>query len=159
MGQDELANLILKETAREELSALQEYRRLNLEQHSSTFKWLMASLLAINSGGAIAVLNSEAVEMATKIRAGATFSAGIFFALLVGVISQRAAMKGLPPINHLIGYWLSVVHDGVRDEKIETELARNFSKSIRLAWLGQAIGWMSGFSFFAGLVLIGLGLK
>jgi len=148
----------VKLAAVEVVRQLSESRQLLLEQHSHSFKWLTASLLAINGGAALAVLSNESIESEAKVIAGAFFSIGIFLALLIGVLSQRANQLALVPLNNAMGYWLAVAQDGERFEELEEEHQRQFKPVQRLSLASQILGWLSACLFCAGIVTTGLGL-
>ena len=149
---------LLREAAKVEIAALNESRKLILEQHSHSFKWLMASLLAINGGASIAVLNAESISAHTKVLSGAFFAIGIFSALLVAVASQKISIKSLLPIQSQIGYWISVSRDGERVESTEGKLQGEMKAAIKLAWTAPLFGWISALLFVCGLGVIAMGL-
>ena len=147
-----------REAAKAEIDFLNEMRRMALEQHSHSFKWITASLLAVNGGAAISVLNTSEIAVFWKILAGAWFSAGILTALLVGVVSQKINMQSVGPIQRSIGYWIGVVADGERVESFEGTLAAEAKAAQKFAWLVPTLGWVSGLFFVIGLGTIAFGL-
>lgn len=153
---DEL-NAWNRKGALEEIDSLKLLRATSWEQHSHSFKWLTASLLALNGGGLLSIASLK-IPFDDKLIAGSSFTIGLAFALLVAVLSQRAIIAMLVPIQRQIGYWMTVVDDGVRDESFEATLNKETKSSVRLAIVGQAAGWLSALALFGGIVAAGSGL-
>ena len=141
----------LREAARAEIEFLGELRRNSFEQHTHSFRWLTASLLAINGGAAIAILNSTILSPFSLVTSGACFTGGILSALMVGVLAQRSIMASLIPIQTQIGYWIGVVSDGTRDEVKEQSFINDTAHAVRSAKIGQVAGWISAVLFVSGL--------
>lgn len=73
MSEDDVDFSFSRETA---LYNVENFGRLQdamFEQHASMFKWLLASLLAINGGGAIAVMNAANLAFDWKLCAALAF--------------------------------------------------------------------------------------
>ncbi|WP_324261586.1 hypothetical protein U4960_15935 [Altererythrobacter sp. H2] len=148
----------IKEAAKEEIESLKFMRAVAWEQHSHSFKWLVGSLLALNGGGLLAIVQATGIALIERLFGGAAFALGIACALLVAVFAQHAIMASLMPLQRQIGYWMSVVDDGVRNEQFEAELASELGKSSRLEKLGRIGGWASAACFFVGLICGGVGM-
>ena len=147
-----------REAAKGEIQVLDELRIATLTQHTEMFKWLTASLLAINGGAAISILGTLSIDAIHKVYAGSNFVAGILSALFVGVALQIVSAKGLRPIQALKGYWLAVLVDGERAVDVENELEDDVLKSLRWAWIVPALGWFSGLFFAIGLGVVAHGI-
>ena len=152
------ANEELAEVIRAEIAHLTEIRQMILEQHSHSFKWLTASLLAINGAAAVATLNTDSIPPVWKVLSGSAFAIGVLCALLVAVLAQKISIKSLVPIQRQIGYWIGVIHDGTRLEEFEAKLGSEMKETMRWGWAIPATGWVSGLFFFAGLGIIAAGL-
>jgi hypothetical protein len=117
--------------------------------------WLTASLLAINSGGALAALNvAEHFEFPTP--AALLFGIGILLALLSGVAIQGFQSKAAQPLEELLLYWRGVQISGVEDIERAVELAKPLITLNRFAFIPPTIGWFSGLAFFVGAIALGL---
>jgi hypothetical protein len=149
----------IKKCAEIEVQTLSEMRQLILDQHSSGFKWLNASLLAINGGGLISIFSSNALSLHYKRAACISLLIGILFALISGRLGQTFSLRGILPLQRWSGYWIGVSLSGSRDEEIETALAVESQNAIRWAWVGQACGWASVGTFVVAAIFAGLGLK
>ncbi|WP_148309025.1 hypothetical protein [Sphingopyxis fribergensis] len=144
--------------ALEEIKSLTESRTLLFDEHSHAFRWLTASLLAINAGAAVAALNTEFLSAHSKIVSGAFFGVGILVALLIGVLSQQQKRKLLPIVQRQIGYWMTVADDGERSEELEAAIAAEVKSATKWAWTVPATGWVSALIFLAGIMVMGNGL-
>ncbi|MBD2840724.1 hypothetical protein [Erythrobacter rubeus] len=147
-----------RDGAVEELESLKEIRAIGWEQHAHSFKWLTASLLALNGGGLLAAAQIDGVLVGDRIAAGFSFALGIAFALIVAVVGQRAIAKSFVPIQKQIGYWMRVASDGTRDEVLERELIAESLKIRPLSRTTQAFGWFSAMAFFVALYMLGSGM-
>ncbi|HEY0623807.1 hypothetical protein [Sphingomonas sp.] len=147
------------EVARLELQALAEFRQITLEQHTSGYKWLTASLLAVNGGAAAALLSADKIRLTDVRWAFVAFVFGILLSLASARLNQSFAMKALPSLQEMSGYWASVMVTGARDDAREKALNGKAKSSMRGAWLGQAAGWASALSFVVGVVLVGLNVR
>ncbi len=150
---------VLKACARIEADSLTDGVKLVLEQHSSAFKWLNASLLAVNGGGAIAVLAAANLSNSTKLYACTGFFFGILFALLSARLSQSTAIRAVLPFKNQIFYWTRVSITGEQYTDREAELRQEAVKAQRWAFIGQACGWLSATAFMTGAISIALGLS
>lgn len=142
----------------EEVKSLVDLRSRALDEHAHAFRWLTASLLAINSGGAIAALNSEYLAAMHKIFAGGLFGLGLLAALLVGVLAQHANRKIIPTLQKQLGYWVSVADDGERLESMEADFAVEMKVALKGAWLTPMVGWVSAILFLSGIGMMGVDL-
>ncbi|MFW2351476.1 hypothetical protein [Qipengyuania sp.] len=141
------------------IGVIAESRRTVIDEHSHSFRWLTASLLALNGGAALAVLSNETLEGSTKFYAGLCFLAGIAFALLVAVAGQRINRRAIPKLNDQLGYWLAVSHDGMRVAAREDELNAEMKGAMKLGVISQAFGWAAGFCLIGGAAVVGAELK
>jgi hypothetical protein len=149
----------LRKAALEEVDNLKAIRAISWEQHSHSFKWLMASLLVLNGGASLAILSAENLPIDHRLWAGCAFVIGIVFALLVAVMGQRAIQSSFEPIQRYIGYWFTVAEDGERDEQAEANLAKELQGIKWKAKTSQGAGWLSAISFVVGVVVAGSGLE
>lgn len=148
------AEELSRAAALREISTLDDMRRLLLEQHSHSYKWITASLLAINGGAAVTILGQENLDPIWKVIAGGCFAIGILLALSVAVASQKINILALVPIQRQIGYWLTVSVDGHRLDDLECSLQNELRASAKFAWIVPGLGWLSALTFVLGLSAI-----
>jgi hypothetical protein len=123
----------------------------------SMSKWLIASLLALNGGAAIALLNAHD-KVYDPIVPGSLFVLGIVFALLNGWLIQLFSLGDVKAMQEAVGYWLSVVHDGERDEALEGEMQKTFAKGDRENNIAASAGWISLLLFLSGCAALAANL-
>lgn len=148
---------LLKGAALEEKRVLDEIRQNLWSEHAQLFRWLTASLLAINSAAAFAILSAESLSPITKLISGGLFCLGILCSLLVGVLAQRSTQRVMPKIQEMVGYWIAVSIDGKRDEALEKVLLDQLQEK-DLARVSMAFGWLSAILFAGGVVCVGLAI-
>jgi len=149
---------IARRLAEHSIETLKSTYSFAIQQHADSFKWITASLLAINSGGAFAVLNFEKLDLVSKKVSGLFFLVGILLSMLVAVAAQKLTIRALPILNHQIGFWISVLEDGKIPANLEEIESANAKKVIRFQWIVPMIGWLSAACFVAGMASIGLNL-
>lgn len=125
----------------------------NLNQGTEMARWLIASLLIINSGGLLAVINN-APHITAAACAATCFVLGLLGALLNGWLLQYGAMKGFEAGEGAFRYWANAAISGIQDEEFERKVWASERMSL---WLGRAspyAGWAAIAAFVAGVVVI-----
>ncbi|HEY5721288.1 MAG TPA: hypothetical protein VIT45_03110 [Allosphingosinicella sp.] len=140
-----------KRAAEAELAAASHSRNTLIEAHQDAYKWLLASLLAINGTGMLAIVNSSALSITAKIVAAVFFYAGIIASLLSSYLSQRASRALIVPFSELMAYWITVAHDGVHVPEMLNEIDLKVQRAVRKARPVEFAGWASVVCFSAGL--------
>jgi hypothetical protein len=123
-----------------------------LDQHIADFKWLTASLLLLNSGGSAAILNSASISNQGKLISASLYLAGIALALLIGVASQKFAIKTLSPTIAYRAFWIAISQGEVFDPELERQAIENIQVTAKRAWIVPALGWLSALAFLAGSI-------
>ncbi|MET3726304.1 hypothetical protein [Sphingomonas trueperi] len=123
-------------------------------QMLSSSAWLNASLLAINSGGAVATL-SAGDKLESPIYAGACFSIGIVFAMLSATLIQTIQEAVHNPMEGMIDYWTEVEICGEPDEERQGALSQKIDHAHRHSAVPPALGWVSGVAFMVGVICLG----
>ena len=147
-----------KRGALEEIETIKNIRATVWEEHTHSFRWLMASLLAINAAACWAVAGMEEIGVISRLWSCGIFASGILAALLVAVFGQQSVRSSLLPLQKQIGYWMTVAEDGERSESVEEDLNRELKRSARIGLGGRIAGWISAGAFAAGLAIAGIGL-
>jgi hypothetical protein len=142
----------------ENIENLKGMRTLAWDEFNHSFRWLMASLLAINGGALLAMLDHSSLGLSHRVSSGCAFVFGIIMALLVAVFGQHSTIRSLPSLQKMIGYWMTVAVDGLRDEKIENDLDNELKASVKLGLGSRVSGWLSAIAFLIGIGISGHGL-
>ena len=132
-----------RKVALEEIENLKSIRSAAWAQHSDAFKWLMASLLAVNGGSCLAILNATEIPIGFRLVSMGAFVFGIMTALLIAVFGQHSVQSSFAPLQKLIGYWMTVVDDGERMEEMEEEIGDELKRSARIGVGTRIAGWVS----------------
>jgi hypothetical protein len=148
-----------REAAKEEIENLKNVRATAWDEHTHSFRWIMATLSAINGGACVAILNQDGMNISSKLLASGLFVGGLLMALLVAVFGQHSVQRCLLPLQRQIGYWMTVASDGERDEAFETELNEELKTSARIGMGGRVSGWLAAICFISGVVVAGFGLS
>lgn len=148
-----------RKAALEEIELLKVLRSTAWDEHTHSFRWLMASLLGINGAACLGILNLSIIPFDHKLIAGGSFFVGILTALLVAVFGQHSVQKSLAPLQKQVGYWMTVAHDGERNEELESTLNDELKASARVGLGGRFAGWISALSFVVGALTAGAGMK
>ena len=131
-----------------ELAAIQHARASDsrkhlIIQHSASFMWIIASLLALNSGG-LFLLKDVEPDSGAWVVAGVSFYLGISFALAIGWISQRAIREGLVQISKAESFWATVIATGQYSSEEHSLLANEGQNGS-----SRPGGWFALLSFAA----------
>jgi hypothetical protein len=155
---DEHEKVLLVRLAELELERLIEYRRLISDQHVQAYRWLVASLLAVNGGLALSVLNGQTTVSIWRVVAASIFFVGIMTALLSAKFSQSSYDRFAPVVNEWIGYWAKVAVEQERRIDLELALEGDLRKAGNYSKRVGRCGWLSAFAFAIGCTVVALGL-
>jgi hypothetical protein len=158
---DEITELdpgLVQRIAELEVSKTTQMLSMLLQAHQDAYKWLLGSLLAINGGGMLALLNANGLDRKVTIVIAIFFYLGIMNALLSGYLSQKANQYLIEPLGKSIGYWMSVAHDGEHVPKAWEDIEERIQQSVKKAWPVQVAGWISALCFSIGVLAFGCGL-
>lgn len=148
-----------REGAKEEIENLKNMRATAWDEHTHSFRWIMATLSAINGGACAAILNQDGMGISSKLLASGLFVGGLLMALLVAVFGQHSVQSCLLPLQRQIGYRMTVASDGERDEAIERDLNNELKISARIGMGSRVSGWLAAIFFISGVVVAGFGLS
>ena len=127
-----------------------------LEQHGADYRWITASLLLLNSGGAIAVLNTEYISINGKMHSGIAFVVGMILALSVAWLSQVLTPKIIGPMTMYRNFWIKIYNGFDYDEAEEIREVEKVRKERRkIAWPVPTAGWLSLVSFLVAMAIVG----
>jgi hypothetical protein len=158
MDENVEAKFLTQLAAKEELAHLRDLRQVSWEEHTHIYRWLTASFLGINGAACLAIFSSEQVYTNYKIISCSIYLVGISFALAVAVVGQRAVQRSIPALQSMIGYWIAVENDGLRDDEMESKLSIGLKNSSKIGLWSRLFGWISALAFVLGSIMAGLGL-
>lgn len=123
---------------------------------AAMMRWIMASLLAINGGGAVTVL-SLPISPATKIGAAGLFVSGILLSLASSYLSVLSHPKITTLIGEAMGYWVSVKIDGERAESMEGHEKTINAKLKETSFWPRMLGYAAVGAFTIGAIVTAIG--
>lgn len=147
---------LTRELAKFELAAIAESRKQLTDEHSAAFRWLTASLLAVNGASALSLFGSVLVDKDVKLSSGLAFFVGTIAALLCSYLSQGAVRRIFLPLNQLAGYWIAVSQHGEHQPEIYEKIVSEVQQAARGSLLTRIAGWTSLVAFAVGVLGIGL---
>ena len=114
-----------------EVTAAEESRAKLIDEHSAAFRWMIASLFALNGGAVLTIFGSENLGVQPTLPAFWVFFAGIvatFIAVLFGQLSDRGMIAQM----HKWGlYWTTVGSFNERDETQENSIKQHIQNAER----------------------------
>jgi drug/metabolite transporter (DMT)-like permease len=146
---------LMRSVARHLIATFSEGHKVAMTEIGAVGRWLMASLLAINGGAALAVFNADD----RLYSAGADsvfFVAGIFAALVSGVLNQKATIQASIAANKGVGHAIVVEHDGQTNEASDTFMREIEPAMEKASRLSPIAGWVSAILFAAGSLITGI---
>ena len=144
----------VKAIAANEVSSCISAKQTIIEEHSASFKWLMASMLAINAGGLLKVGELESVSPAHQLTAAVAFLIGILAALAIAWLGQIAGRKMIEPLAQAIAFWTMTSATGEFDEEEHNQVIANIQKSLKFGTRSRWAGWLSVLAFTTGIVAV-----
>ena len=137
-----------------QLRAVEDNRRMGFEAYVSVGKWMLATLLALNSGGLIAVLNAE--ELGSRFASAVCFYIGIMIALGLGWHTQWNLKRSFEALKHYELFLRHVQATGKLDQELGDALSESIHSQGR--WTRRALHAGCVISFSAGLFAAIFGL-
>ncbi|MBO6766989.1 MAG: hypothetical protein JJ901_01640 [Erythrobacter sp.] len=148
-----------KEFARLQYDLAMSTKKISQEEFSHAARWIMASVLAINSGGLIAALGAAQSLDARMGFSIAAFYLGVLTAMTMGWMAITNNQRSFPYHSRWAGVWqLAAVNGELDEEEMKAAHAAmiKFSGSL---FPYQRLGWVSFALFSVGLVFFSLSLS
>ena len=145
----------LKRVAGLNLASAIEAKKHAFAEYAQSLRWLLASLLTINGGGALAMLSAVSLESFGRKTAGALFLIGMLSALLFGHLTMKSILKTVSPIGKAIEFWQKASHTGEVDASIASDVDELLKGAERPVFWAGFFGWVSAISFSIGAIAIG----
>jgi hypothetical protein len=147
----------VKEIAKLRHDALIATQAKLLDEHSASYRWLMASLLAINIGALAMIKEAIVLNPARGIASVVFFCVGIGFALLIAVLGQKANQKMLKPISEAVELWGIISITGQYVDEVEKRISNEINSASRQPW-PRRFGVLSFVAFLCGVGFFGASL-
>lgn len=124
----------------------------------ASMRWVQASLLLVNGGGAAAVLSTVAIPAAARSTAGAFFVGGIAMSLFASLLGNWLVRDAPRKLSEIAGYWISVKHDLLRVASWERDFiawSKGVGKRGRWVYLPGSLAFLA---FLTGAAVLGCGI-
>lgn len=134
-------------------------KKIAIDEMSHASRWIMASVLAINSGGLIATLGK--VDSITSWASGAviSFYLGVWLALTMGWKSIKSNQKMLNPHSKVIAFWEMAAVDGnMNEEEHKRIMTESLSQIVNIKPHSHYGQW-SFFLFSIGVICLAFSLS
>jgi len=120
----------VKEYARARLAQLDQTQKVGPDRAATMAGWIVASLLLLNGGAAVAILDSG-VHIGVSSPFGILFFSGILVSILNGWLVRVVVARQVAFLSRARAYWSSVLRDGVQIPAEEEALWRLGGKATR----------------------------
>ena len=126
-----------------------------IDEHNAAFRWLLASLFALNGGAAIALFGKDKLFGAIFVEAAGVFLIGVICCFLMAILGQISDRKMIAMLHAWGLYWIGVSASGVRLEGEELRIRAGIEVAEQAGRNARVAGIFSMSSFVAGCLLIG----
>ncbi|MBB4100162.1 hypothetical protein [Sphingomonas kyeonggiensis] len=123
-----------------------------IEETSASYRWLMASMLAINGAAAAAVLNGAMLPPAHKAAPLLFFYIGTMAALAIAFFGQLANRAMIAPVGNALVFWTQVKADQSLDEARWREIEAAITAAQKKGAASKLSGWISAAAFSLGIL-------
>lgn len=137
------------------IATLLEAKRSSTDEQAHMARWLIATLLAINSGGLVFLASAKPTIACNAIIALIAFVLGLAFAMLNAYLVQIFAMRAIGPIEETISYWTIISKPEHENADRLTELRQAIINAHKLSWTAPFAGWISMIAFIVGVAFTG----
>lgn len=133
---------------------------ISIENVGSISRWLLASLLTINSGAVITLVsNADKIDPAFFYTSLVCFLLGVTASFSIGLRSLTQANKALGLLGEMLGYFHVVKAHGIRDGGTEKVLNAKRLENERIVRMQTDIGKIGLAIFLLGAAAAAIGAK
>jgi hypothetical protein len=128
-----------------------------ITEMATALRWVQASLLLVNGGAAVAVLQSQSVPAHVRTWSGGLFVTGIVLSLFATTLAAGRMSDTPVRLQRFAGYWLSVGIDLLRVEAVEREWQEYAIELQRRGRVPKMLGYAAAACFIVGCLIVGIG--
>lgn len=137
------------------IETLIQSKQVAVEEQGSMARWLIASLLAVNSGGLFFVAGHKFPLGSWGLLGASAFIFGILMAMLNAYLIQVLAMKAIAPLDAAIAYWTIIVDPIQENLDHLNELSKQRHDAAKWSNSAPIAGWISVSAFLIGVIAVG----
>lgn len=147
-GAEASSNEASRRLAEFELAAATELRSKLIDEQGSSFRWIVASLFALNGGAILALVGKGEFELTANLSAFWTFFAGIISTFLSVILAQISDRLKIEILFRSGQFWTKVAVAGVGDDVEENAIKKVLARADRLGHRSRLIA-LFAMGFFA----------
>jgi hypothetical protein len=148
----------IRRLAEYEAAAAAEIRSKSMDEHNAAFRWLIASLFALNGGAILALLGSDHLTGAAILRSAPSFFLGVILTFAMVMLAQLSDRKMIQHIHSWGLYWSTVTASLLRDENQENQIKSAIEMAELTGRKARVCGLLSMACFVVGCILATTGL-
>lgn len=143
---------IVKRLAAFEITASIESRSKMIDEHGSAFRWMVASLFALNGGSILSIFGSDGFGAPYLFLSFWVFFAGIIFTFATVIMAQISDRKMIAQLHSWGLYWTRVSCTGVTDLQHEKEIKDKISDAENFGRQARVLGFFAMMAFVVGVL-------
>jgi uncharacterized membrane protein YqaE (UPF0057 family) len=148
---------LVRSLAHQRVTQLHEIWKMHLDEHFHLFRWMVATLMLANSGGAISIFGAPGIETWLRVSAGGVFALGVIASIIHALRSQTANEDKMKRLQRRIAQWLEVEQSGGFEGDLETTMVQEMDEMFTWPIALHLFGWLPGLMFAAGVGLVAIG--
>lgn len=126
----------------------------SIDEHNAAFRWLLASLFALNGGAIVAIINSSNAPKSLVHWPASLFFAGILAAFWMAIMAQNSDRRMIAAMAMWGAYWTEVSVTCEINPDRESEISRLVALGERFGRRGRQSGIISMALFGMGCILV-----
>jgi hypothetical protein len=131
-------------------------KKMSMDEITISFRWIMASLLAINSAGLVVAIDGANHFDTWRISALTFLVLGVLFSLQVGWSLLAAHSLMLKPMGDLVVFWTMSAIDGQIDFDEHKALAESAASAAPKYHMPRNFAYLSLLAFTVGVTCVGI---
>ena len=148
---------IVRRLSENQLMSIRDTRGRIVSQEADFAKWMVTSLLALNSGAGFAMWSSSAVPPGYRLGATIAFVVGVLAAVSTSYFVYKANRAILENLQGWERYWISASESLRHDDEERARLDREFTAAFSKVGMTPMAGIASGVCFLFGAMIAAIG--
>lgn len=151
-GAEAASNEVSRRLAEFEAAAATELRSKLIDEQSSAFRWIVASLFALNGGAILALVGKAEFGLSPNLSAFWAFFIGILSTFLSVILAQISDRLRIEILFRSGQYWTKVAVAGVGDDVEENAIKKILARADRLGQRSRLIALFAMGFFVLGVL-------
>jgi hypothetical protein len=142
----------VRNLARFEASAAVESRSKLIDEHNAAFRWIVASLFALNGGAILSIFGKGGIGINSSLAAFWVFLAGIIAIFLTVIFAQISDRLMIAQLHRWGLYWTTVCITGARDENDEKQIKGEIANAESYGLTSRRFAFVAMLLFILGVL-------